>query len=71
VANTVATRFAIASGTKGLTALTVVGLIEDGHLTPATTARIKLSFPWSIHHGAPRTTGPHWLDAVSDLTSKD
>lgn len=37
--NTVDTRFGIASGTKGLTALTVVSLIEDGHLGLATTAR--------------------------------
>jgi CubicO group peptidase (beta-lactamase class C family) len=34
VANTVTTRFAIASVTKGPTALTVVGLIEDGRLAP-------------------------------------
>jgi CubicO group peptidase (beta-lactamase class C family) len=33
------TRFAIASGTKGLTALTVMTLVEDGTLTLATTAR--------------------------------
>src|SRR6266487_673460 len=36
-ANTVDTRFAIASGTKGLTALTVMSLIEEGRLEPATT----------------------------------
>jgi CubicO group peptidase (beta-lactamase class C family) len=42
VANTVDTRFAIASGTKGLTALTVVSLIEDGRLAPDTTARSLL-----------------------------
>lgn len=39
IANTVDTRFAIASGTKGLTALTVVSLIEDGSLAWSTTAR--------------------------------
>jgi CubicO group peptidase (beta-lactamase class C family) len=42
VANTVDTRFAIASGTKGLTALTVVSLIEAGRLDRATTARSLL-----------------------------
>src|SRR5687767_1974926 len=39
VPNTVDTRFGIASGTKTLTALTVVSLIETGHLGLATTAR--------------------------------
>jgi CubicO group peptidase (beta-lactamase class C family) len=42
IANAVDTRFAIASGTKGLTALTVVSLIEEGRLEPATTARSVL-----------------------------
>jgi CubicO group peptidase (beta-lactamase class C family) len=42
-ANTVDTRFGIASGTKGLTALTVASLIEDGLLEPATTARALLA----------------------------
>jgi len=41
--NTVDTRFAIASGTKGLTALTVMSLIEEGRLEPATTARSLLT----------------------------
>jgi hypothetical protein len=46
IANTVDTRFAIASGTKGLTALTVAGPIEDGLLEYATTARSVLDgFP--------------------------
>jgi CubicO group peptidase (beta-lactamase class C family) len=39
IPNTVATRFGIASGTKGLTALTVMSLIEDGTLDLATRAR--------------------------------
>ncbi|MCR6486988.1 beta-lactamase family protein [Amycolatopsis sp. OK19-0408] len=39
VANTVDTRFAIASGTKGFTALVVVGLIAEGRLSLRTTAR--------------------------------
>jgi CubicO group peptidase (beta-lactamase class C family) len=42
IPNTVATRFAIASGTKGLTALTVVSLINDGVLRMSTTARSVL-----------------------------
>ena len=40
--NTVDTQFATASGTKGLTALAVVSLIEDGVLELATTARSVL-----------------------------
>jgi CubicO group peptidase (beta-lactamase class C family) len=39
VPNTVETQFAVASGTKGLTALTVASLIEDGAFQLATTAR--------------------------------
>jgi CubicO group peptidase (beta-lactamase class C family) len=42
IPNTVATRFAIASGTKGLTAVTVVSLINDGALRLSTTARSVL-----------------------------
>ncbi|MFD8493970.1 serine hydrolase domain-containing protein [Amycolatopsis sp. NPDC059657] len=42
VANTVDTRFAIASGTKGLTAVTVLSLIADGSLSLSTTARSVL-----------------------------
>jgi CubicO group peptidase (beta-lactamase class C family) len=42
VANTLDTQFAIASGTKGLTALTVSSLIEEGRLRPSTTARSVL-----------------------------
>ena len=42
VPNTVDTRFAIASGTKGLTALTVVSLISDGALGLATAMRSVL-----------------------------
>lgn len=41
-ANAVDTQFAIASGMKGLTALTVVSLIEQGRLDAATTARSVL-----------------------------
>ncbi|WP_439384727.1 serine hydrolase domain-containing protein [Amycolatopsis lexingtonensis] len=39
VENTVDTRFAIASGTKGFTALVVVGLIAEGRLELSTRAR--------------------------------
>src|SRR3954471_15235456 len=42
VLNTVDTRFGIASGTKGLTALTVASLVEEGRLELATTARSVL-----------------------------
>ena len=42
IPNTLDTQFATASGTKGLTALTVVGLIEDGRLELSTTARSVL-----------------------------
>ncbi|MDQ1417740.1 MAG: hypothetical protein QOF81_3353 [Acidimicrobiaceae bacterium] len=42
VANTVDTQFSIASGTKGLTALTVVSLVEQGTLGLAMTARSVL-----------------------------
>jgi CubicO group peptidase (beta-lactamase class C family) len=43
VPNTIDTRFAIASGMKGLTALTVVSLVDDGVLTLETTARSLLA----------------------------
>src|SRR5436309_2310303 len=42
IRNTIDTQFALASGSKGLTALTVVSLIEDGSLDLATTARSLL-----------------------------
>jgi len=42
ISNQVDTQFAIASGTKGLTALTVVSLIEDGRLDLSTAARSVL-----------------------------
>ncbi len=42
VPNTVDTQFAVASGTKGLTALAVAGLVEDGSLDLSTTARSVL-----------------------------
>jgi CubicO group peptidase (beta-lactamase class C family) len=42
IANTVDTRFAIASGAKGLTALVVINLIEQGVLDLSSTARSVL-----------------------------
>jgi CubicO group peptidase (beta-lactamase class C family) len=42
IANSIDTQFAIASGSKGLTALAVVGLIEDGLLELTTPARSVL-----------------------------
>jgi CubicO group peptidase (beta-lactamase class C family) len=42
VPNTVETRFGVASGVKGMTALTAVSLIEEGRLELTTTARSVL-----------------------------
>jgi len=42
IANTTDTRFGIASGTKGLTALTVMSLVDEGRLTLESTARSTL-----------------------------
>jgi CubicO group peptidase (beta-lactamase class C family) len=42
IANAVGTQFAIASGTKGLTAVTIASLVEDGALAFSTTARSVL-----------------------------
>jgi CubicO group peptidase (beta-lactamase class C family) len=42
IANTLKTRFAIASGVKGMTALTVVSLSEQDQLKPSTIARSVL-----------------------------
>jgi CubicO group peptidase (beta-lactamase class C family) len=50
--NTIDTQFAIASGSKGLTALTVISLIGDGLLDLSTTARSLLGADLPlIHHG--------------------
>ena len=43
IPNEVDTRFGIASGTKGLTALTVMSLVEEGRLSRTTTARSVLA----------------------------
>ena len=50
IANTVDTRFAVASGMKGFTALTVVSLIEDGTLELTTTARSVLGYDLPLIH---------------------
>lgn len=42
IANTVDTRFALASGSKGLTAVVVMSLVEEGKLSLATPARSVL-----------------------------
>ena len=52
IPNTIDTRFAIASGTKGLTALAVVSLIEDGSLDLTTTARSILGADLPLIHDA-------------------
>ena len=50
IPNAVETRFAIASGAKGLTALTVVALIEDGALSLSTRARSVLGSDLPLIH---------------------
>jgi CubicO group peptidase (beta-lactamase class C family) len=50
IANAVDTQFALASGTKGLTALTVVRLIQDGALELTTTARSVLGKDLPLVH---------------------
>jgi CubicO group peptidase (beta-lactamase class C family) len=50
IPNAVDTRFGIASGAKGLTALTVVSLIEDGTLDLATRARTFLGEDLPLVH---------------------
>lgn len=59
------TQFAVASGTKGLTALTVVSLIEKGRLELATTARsvldghpAKFTRDWVREMTRPRSAVP-------------
>lgn len=59
VANAVDGRFGIASGTKGLTALTVVSLIEEGRLELATPARAVLGDDLPLV-GDDVTIDPRW-----------
>ncbi len=79
IPNTVDTRFAIASGTKGLTALTVVSLIEEGRLELATPARSVLEHDLPLipddvtleHLLAHRSGIGDYLDEESDLDFTD
>jgi CubicO group peptidase (beta-lactamase class C family) len=50
VPNRIETRFAIASGTKGFTAATIVSLVADGALTLGTTARSLLGDDLPLVH---------------------
>jgi len=50
IPNTIDTQFGIASGTKGITALAVVGLIEEGSLELETTARSVLGEDLPLIH---------------------
>src|SRR2546429_8819398 len=59
IPNTAGTRFAIASGSKGLTALTVVSLVNDGALSMSTTARSVLGRDLPLIGGD--VTGEHPL----------
>jgi CubicO group peptidase (beta-lactamase class C family) len=52
IPNTAATRFAMASGSKGFTALTVVRLVEEGALALDTTARSLLGADLPLVDGA-------------------
>jgi CubicO group peptidase (beta-lactamase class C family) len=52
IANTIDTRFGIASGAKGLTALTVMSLIEEGRMKLGTTARSVLGNDLPLIHDA-------------------
>ena len=50
IPNAIDTRFAIASGAKGFTALTIVSLVESGHLELDTTARSLLGKDLPLVH---------------------
>jgi CubicO group peptidase (beta-lactamase class C family) len=50
VPNTVETQFALASGVKGMTAVTIASLIEDGRLDLGTTARSVLGKDLPLIH---------------------
>jgi CubicO group peptidase (beta-lactamase class C family) len=79
IPNEVDTRFALASGAKGLTALTVVRLIEDGLLELATPARSLLGRDLPLvddrvtveHLLAHRSGIGDYLDEESDLDIDD
>jgi CubicO group peptidase (beta-lactamase class C family) len=72
IANTIETRFAIASAAKGLTALAVVSLIEEGKLEWATTARSVLGSDLPLIHDA--VTVEHLLahrSGIGDYLDED
>ena len=72
IAATVDTRFGIASGTKGLTALAVMSLIEEGRLDLATTARSVLGPDLPLIDGA--VTVEHLLahrSGIGDYVSEE
>jgi CubicO group peptidase (beta-lactamase class C family) len=79
IPNTTETQFATASATKGLTALTVVSLIEEGLLSLSTTARSVLGrdLPLirddvTIEHLLSHRSGiGDYLDEETDLDSED
>jgi CubicO group peptidase (beta-lactamase class C family) len=79
IPNTVETQFGIASGTKGLTAVAVASLIEDGSLELTTTARSALGddLPLiddgvTIEHLLSQRSGiGDYLDEDSDLDFAD
>ena len=64
-ANTVETRFGIASGTKTFTALTVLSLVDDGVLELTTTARSLLGTDLPLIDDA--VTVQHLLDHTSGI----
>jgi len=68
-ANTADTVFAIASGAKGLTALSVVGLIEDGSLALDTTARSVLGDDLPLIQAMSRSNTCCRIDRGSATTS--
>ena len=79
IPNEVDTRFALASGTKGLTALTVVSLVEDGTIDLTTTARSVLGKDLPLvgdgvtveHLLAHRSGIGDYLDEEADLDLDD
>lgn len=79
IPNTIDTQFGIASGTKGLTALAVVSLIEDGSLDLSTIARTVLGGDLLLigddvtveHLLAHRSGIGDYLDETADLDVTD
>ncbi len=72
VPNTVGTRFALASGAKGFTALVVMSLVEDGSLALDTTARSVLGDDLPLIDGA--VTVEHLLahrSGIGDYLDED